>query len=59
MVIVGQDGINVKYKKKCTTCGYEDSCWNTMPIRIGSTRVNFFCPKCRRKRDGEIQGYSS
>ena len=56
VMIVGQDGTNVKYRKKCTVCGYEDSCWNTMPIPTGLMRVSFFCPKCRKRRDGEIQG---
>jgi hypothetical protein len=55
-VLVGQDGSIVQYRKKCTGCGYEDSCWNRMPIRNGLTRVAFFCPKCRKKRDVEIQG---
>lgn len=59
VMIVGQDGINVKYRKKCTACGYEDSCWNSMPIPTGSTRVSLFCPKCKKRRDGEIQGYSN
>jgi hypothetical protein len=58
VMIVGQDGTNVKYRKKCTVCGNEDSCWNTMPIPTGLTRVSFFCPKCRKRRDGEIQGTS-
>jgi hypothetical protein len=56
VMIVGQDGTTVKYRKKCTVCGYEDSCWNTMAIPTGSTRVSFFCPKCRKGRDGEIHG---
>jgi len=59
VVIVGQDGINVKFRKKCTDCAYEDTCWHTLPIKAGSTRVSFFCPKCRRKRDGEIHGYAN
>jgi hypothetical protein len=59
VMIVGQDGVNVKYRKKCTVCGHEDSSWNTMPIPTGSTRVGFFCPKCKKRRDGEIQGYSN
>ena len=56
-VLVGQDGTNVKYRKKCTACGYEDTSWNTMRIINGLTRVPFFCPKCRHKRDVEIQGF--
>jgi hypothetical protein len=56
-VIVGQDGKNVKVRMKCSTCGYDDSSWKTIPITRGTTRLGFFCPKCRRKRDGEINGY--
>jgi GYF domain 2 len=56
VVIVGQDGTTVKYRKKCTTCGFEDSSWKTMAIARGTTRLSFFCPKCRKKRDGEIHG---
>ena len=59
VVIVGQDGVNVKFRKKCTACAHEDTCWHTLRIQAGTTRVSFFCPKCRKKRDGEIQGYAS
>jgi hypothetical protein len=55
-LIVGQDGTNVRFRKLCTTCGHQDSCWNTMRIITGMTRVTFFCPKCRRSRSSEIQG---
>lgn len=55
-VIVGQDGVNVKVRKKCTTCGHLDSSWLTMPIRAGTTKVNFFCPKCRKTREVEVIG---
>jgi hypothetical protein len=41
-VIVVQDGVNVKYRKKCTTCGNADASWNTMPIRNGLMRAAFF-----------------
>jgi hypothetical protein len=56
-IVVAQDGINVKYRKKCTVCGHEDSAWHTMPIRNGPTRVPFYCPKCRKSRDVEIMGH--
>lgn len=56
VIIVGQDGTTVKFRKKCTTCGHEDTSWNTMKIMSGSTRVSFFCPKCRKNRAGEIRG---
>jgi hypothetical protein len=55
-IIVGQDGKTVKYKGKCTTCGYEDSSWKSMTIPRGSYRTTFFCNKCRKRRDVEIQG---
>ena len=56
-VIVGQDGTTVKYRMQCTTCGCEDRSWRTMPITRGTTRVTFFCPKCRRARAVEIHGH--
>ena len=55
-VIVSQDGAFVKYRKKCTHCGCEDSSTRGMPIRVGATRDTFFCPKCRKKREVVIQG---
>ena len=57
-VLVGQDGTTVKYRMKCTTCGYEDRSWKTMPITQGTTRVSFYCPKCRKQRQVEINGYA-
>ena len=56
-VIVGQDGKNVKFRKKCTTCGFEDSSWKTLPITRGTTRMNFYCPKCRKQRQVEVHGH--
>jgi hypothetical protein len=55
-IIVGQDGVNVKYRKKCTACQHEDYSTNIMPIRNGVMRVGFHCPKCRKSRDVEIHG---
>ena len=57
VVIVDQNGTDVKYRKKCTTCGREDSCVNSMPIKQGTTALEFFCPKCRKVRRLEIHGY--
>lgn len=57
VVIMGQDGKTVKYRGKCTTCGHEDSSWKTIAIPRGTTRIGFFCPKCKKRRDGEIHGY--
>jgi len=58
-MIVGQDGTTVKFRKKCTECGHEDSSWKTMPITRGTTRVTFFCPKCRKQRHAEVHGHVS
>jgi len=56
-IIVAQDGTNAKYKKKCTTCSHEDTSWHTLRITNAVTRLVFFCPKCRKKRDVEIKCY--
>jgi len=56
-MIVGQDGTHVKFKKKCTTCGHEESTRHTLKIANGVTRIAFFCPKCRKRREVEINGY--
>jgi uncharacterized protein DUF4339 len=55
-VIVSQDGVVVHYRKKCTQCGFEDRCRSSMSISNGMTRAHFFCPKCRKARDVQIQG---
>jgi hypothetical protein len=57
-IIVGQDGTNVQFRKKCTTCGHEDNCRSRMPIRQGTTKVGFYCSKCRKRREVEIQGFA-
>jgi hypothetical protein len=54
--LVGQDGHSVKFVKKCDKCKYEDRNRSTAVIRAGSTRVPFFCPKCRRGRYVVITG---
>lgn len=54
--IIGQDGKNVKYQMKCTTCGYQDTSWKSIAIPRGTTRSSFYCQKCRKKRDTEIHG---
>jgi len=56
-VIVGQDGTTVKYRKKCTSCGHEDSSYRSVPITRGTSRVSYYCPKCRRSCAVEIHGY--
>ncbi len=57
-VLIGQDGEMVQYKKKCTRCGTEESTRSTMRITIGTSRAQFFCPKCRKMSDVLIQGTS-
>jgi predicted RNA-binding Zn-ribbon protein involved in translation (DUF1610 family) len=56
-ILVGQDGTTVKFRKKCTTCGQEDSSYKSIAISRGTTRVSFYCPKCRRAQAVEIHGY--
>jgi ribosomal protein L33 len=58
-VIIGQDGVNVKVRKKCTECGHLDSSWVTMPIRTGTTKLTFYCRKCRKARHVEVVGHLS
>ena len=55
-VLISQDGMRVVYRKKCPKCGSEDASKNSMPIRNGITRANFFCRKCRKLMPVEIQG---
>jgi hypothetical protein len=53
-VLTGQDGVKAQFRKKCEKCGWEDSARSSTIIRPGSSRVPFFCPKCRRGRAVEI-----
>jgi hypothetical protein len=55
-VLMGQDGAEVKFRKKCGVCGHEDTTRSTAAIRTGATRVPFFCPRCKRTRAVEIIG---
>lgn len=57
-VLIGQDGEMVQYKKKCTRCGTEENSRSTMRITIGTSRAQFYCPKCRKMSDVLIQGTS-
>src|SRR4051794_38180873 len=59
VVIVGQDGVTARYRMRCTACGQEDRNTKTMAIARGSSRVRFFCPKCRKQRSAEIHGQVS
>jgi hypothetical protein len=56
-VVLSQDGKNVKFRGKCSTCGREDTSWKSMAIPRGTMRASFFCGKCRKRRDIEIHGY--
>ncbi len=55
-IIANQDGENVQYRKKCLRCGFEDPSKTSRPIRTGIHRDRFFCPKCRKASEVEIQG---
>ena len=57
-IITSQDGTTVQYRKICTTCRYEDPTRTTMKLRLGMTRIAFYCRKCRKSRSVEIQGMS-
>jgi hypothetical protein len=55
-ILLGQDGVSVRYRKKCIKCGFEDPATNRMPIKNGTTRTSFFCRQCRKLQPVEIQG---
>ena len=55
-ILLGQDGVSVQFRKKCSKCGFEEASRSTLQIRQGVTRVNFYCPKCRKNQDVLIQG---
>lgn len=55
-VIISQDGFSVQFRKKCLRCNHEDASKSRMPIRSGVTRASYFCPKCRKIQQVEIQG---
>jgi hypothetical protein len=55
-VIISQDGRSVCFAKQCETCGHKESGRSTAPIRVGMTRINFFCRPCRKSRTVELQG---
>jgi hypothetical protein len=58
-VICGQDGVMVRFRKKCIKCGHEDSSQASMAIRDGSMKANFFCPKCKKNQQVELRGASN
>jgi hypothetical protein len=52
--LVNQDGVRVKYRKKCIRCGHDDTCVSSAVIQLGCVRVNFYCPRCRKSQQTEI-----
>lgn len=58
-ILTGQDGFQAQYRKKCEKCGWEDSCRSSANIRVGMTRVSYFCRTCRKGRCVELTGISS
>jgi hypothetical protein len=46
----------VRFRKKCSKCGRQDTSVTTMQIQPGCSRANFFCPKCRKSQPVEVQG---
>jgi hypothetical protein len=55
-IMMGQDGTNVRFKKQCTTCQHVDSSSISMRITQGTMKANFFCPKCKKRREVELRG---
>ena len=54
--IVGQDGVEARYRMKCTECGHKDSSCRTIKIVPKTTKSGFFCPKCKKRREVIILG---
>jgi len=54
-IIVSQDGTRAKYRMVCKPCGHQDSSCQSLTITNKSFKRNFFCPKCRKRRDVAIQ----
>jgi hypothetical protein len=55
-VLASQDGERVQFRKQCEKCGFQEAARTTATIRVGTFRVPFFCPKCRRGRTVELTG---
>jgi hypothetical protein len=55
-ILVSQDGVQVHYMKKCSECGHQDASRSTMLIGQGVVRSFFYCRKCRKNREVQIQG---
>lgn len=54
-IIVSQDGARAKYRMVCKPCGHQDSSCQSLTITNKTYKRNFFCPKCRKRRDVSIQ----
>jgi ribosomal protein S27AE len=50
-VMLSQNGVVVRYRKKCLRCGYVDTSVTSMQIKPGVTRVRFNCPKCSKSQE--------
>jgi hypothetical protein len=55
-VLSSQDGVMMKFRKQCVKCNHLDNSMTTMPIPNGGARMNFYCTKCKKSRQVEIQG---
>ena len=53
--IVSQDGTYARYRKKCTKCGHIDAACHSLVIANRRVKVMYFCPKCKKSRNVEIQ----
>jgi hypothetical protein len=53
--ITGQDGVDARFRMICTTCGTKDKSCRTIKISNKTTKSNYFCPKCRKRREVVIQ----
>lgn len=53
--IVSQDGEVMRYRKRCSVCCHADASVTTARLRPGTTRGQYFCPKCKKSRQVEIQ----
>ena len=53
--IVSQDGAYARYRKKCMKCAHKDASCHMITITNKLFKANFFCPKCRKRREVAIQ----
>ena len=56
VVVQGQDGKTVRFKKFCTKCRHEGSALAALPIAIGDMRSSFYCTKCSRSSEVLLRG---